>query len=192
MSASPPPPEPTQPPRALGIWPLSFVVVHLALRVHAGHPEDALWLCHVADLLLAIGLLARLPRVWAIGALWIVWGTPLWLLDVLGGGTFRPTSLGTHLGACAVALFAARRGTFPRGTHWRAILGVWTLLAVTRLLAPADGNLNLAFRVQEGWTDRFSSYPPYFVFVSAVCWTVFFATERGLVRAGGSSLSSGT
>lgn len=190
MSSTPEPLAPPTPPRVLGVWPLAFVGVHLALRVHAGHPEDALWLCHVADLLLAVGLLAGLPRVWAVGSLWIVWGTPLWLLDVFGGGTFRPTSLGTHLGACVVALIAARRGVFPRGTHWRAILGVWALLALTRLLVPADGNLNLAFRVQEGWTAQFSSYPRYFAFVSAVCWVVFFATEQGLVRLGRSTSSS--
>ena len=172
------------PSRWLGLWPLGFVTVHLTLRIAAGHPEDALWLCHVADLLLAIGLLARRPRIWAVGALWIVWGTPLWLLDVAGGGTFRVTSVGTHVGACLVVLEAARRGAFPRGSHWRAMLGVWVLLGVTRVAAGAEGNLNLAFRVQDGWTQRFPTYLPYFLSVSALAWTVFFVTERGLRRLG--------
>lgn len=172
------------PPRALGLWPLAFVVVHVGSRAVAGHPEDALWLCHVADLLLALGLLAKSPRLWAIGALWIIWGTPLWLLDVAAGGVFRVTSLGTHIGACCVALVAARQGTVPPGSHWRGIVGVWALLAVTRVVARPDGNMNLAFRVQDGWNRAFPSYVPYFAFVSAVAWMTFFLAERLLRRLG--------
>lgn len=184
MSSEEPSASASHPPRALGLLPLAFVAVHLALRIWAGHPEDTLWLCHLADVLLAIGLLAARPRVWGVGALWILWGTPLWLLDVAAGGTFRITSLGTHLGASAVAIVAARAGTFAKGSHVRAILGVWLLLAVTRLLVRPEGNLNLAFRVQEGWTDRFSTYPPYFAFVSAVAWAVFFGCEQALRTLG--------
>lgn len=166
------------PPRWLGLGPLAFVAIHLALRVRAGHPEDALWMCHVADWLLGVGLLARIPRLRAIGTLWIFWGTPLWLLDVAAGGAFRLTSLGTHLGALAIAFAAARCSVWPVGTWWRALFAVWALLALTRLLVPPEGNLNLAFRVQDGWTAIFPSYPSYFAAVSVVASSVFFGGER--------------
>lgn len=177
------------PPRWLGVLPLLFLAAHLFGRLSAGHPEDALWLCHVADLLLGCGLLLRAPRVWALGSVWIVWGTPLWISDVAFGGAFRATSLGTHLGALLVALAAARRGAFPRGTWWRAILAVWILLALTRAVAAPAENLNLAFTVQPGWEHVFPTYPAYFAFVSAMATGVFFAAELAFRRfsRGGSS-----
>ena len=87
-----------------------------AIAKPPGHLQEMMWLCHVASLVLAVGLFARSQRLVAAGFLFVVaYGLPAFLLDLWLIGETTPTSVVMHLvplGAGAVAV--ARRGWPPR------------------------------------------------------------------------------
>ena len=56
------------------------------------------------------------------------------------------------------------------------------LMIVTRLCTPASANVNLAFRVADGWEADFPSYPVYVSLLAGCAVLTFFAAEVGLRR----------
>jgi hypothetical protein len=138
---------------------LALYAVHAAYHLRDGHPEHLLWACHLAAVFVGVGLLRASPRLNAIGFLWLVIGNALWLLDLAGGGEFIPTSRGTHVGGLALSLIALARLGMPRHAWWQAAAVFLLLQQLTRWLSPAGANVNVAFRVWDGWEGHFPSYP---------------------------------
>lgn len=147
---------------------LACYLAHASTHVRRGRPEDLLWTCNVAALLVAVGLLARRPAVTAVGTLWLAAGTPLWLADLLAGGEFLPTSLFTHFGSLSLGLLSARRDGVPRHTWWRALLGLIALQQLARLVTPREANVNMAFRVYGPLAHIAPSYPAYWALSTAL------------------------
>lgn len=77
----------------LGVLALSFSAVHGGYHLLQGRPHDVLWICTLAPALVGVGLLGAGPGWVGVGVLWLLVGLPLWLLDLVGGGEFLPTSL---------------------------------------------------------------------------------------------------
>jgi hypothetical protein len=90
--------------RAWGALACGFYAVHAAYHTAHGRPEEALWVCHLGALLVGVGLLRPWPAVAAIGSLWLCVGDVLWVISLVGGTGFLPTSLGTHVGGPAAGL----------------------------------------------------------------------------------------
>lgn len=157
---------------------------HAGFHVFRGHPEDALWACHIATLMIAVGHLTARALPIAIGVCWLSVGNLFWAIDLVGGGEFYPTSLLTHVMGYAIGWVGVRWMGFPKGTWWRAGLALMVgLFAITRVLTPAAANVNLAFSVHPGWEQIFPWYPLYFGTLNAMNCMVFWGVER-LARRG--------
>lgn len=164
--------------RAMGILAFVFYAIHAAVHLHRGQPYDLLWGCHIAALLVGLGLVLRNSSLNAIGFLWSCLGVPLWLLDLATGGEFMLTSPLTHLGAFAFGLIGVRKLSMPRYATMKALASFAMLWVVCRVVTPPAANINLAFRVHDGWEPYFSSYAIYFALLLAVAAGIFSIAER--------------
>jgi hypothetical protein len=129
---------------ALGTLPLAFFLAYLAVAFQRGRAADSLWLCHVANLLLAIGMFARSPRLVGIAFSWIVLGLPLWAFDAWRNGDVSLVSGMSHLGGFAVGLYALWRLRLSWNPWLAAVLLFVALRLLCRWLTPAALDVNLA------------------------------------------------
>lgn len=168
--------------RRLAPLPLAFFAAHAGFHVHAGRPEEALWTCTMANLILGVGLLGSMPTLIASAVAWLILGNLLWAVDLCSGGAFYPTSLLTHVGGLAVGVFALRVREWPRGAWWRAALLLLALQQACRGVTPRAANVNLAFDLYPGMDAFFPSYGWYWVSLVAMCCVIFGGAERWFRR----------
>jgi hypothetical protein len=131
----------------LGLLGGLFWGAHALDSVLLGQSADLLWMCNLGGLLLAVGLGQGAPRLVALSASWMVLGVPLWALDVLLTGQTRPSSVLSHLGGLALALFGVTWLGWPPRTWIAASLALVGLLLLCRALTPSEANVNLVFEV---------------------------------------------
>lgn len=162
---------------ALGAVGLAGFALHAVNHVRRGHPSEVLWACNAGSLLVAGGALAGAPRLIAVGACWLAYGVPLWLLDLATGGKLVPTTFGTHALGPVVAAYALHELGWPRGAWATAWIVSLALLAASRLLGDRAVNVNLVFRVAEGWEGRFRSHPRYVAMLWLGSGAVYFTLE---------------
>ncbi|HVH42761.1 MAG TPA: hypothetical protein VM925_10470 [Labilithrix sp.] len=162
---------------ALACW-----AIHGGTHDLHGRAHDLLWACNVAVPLLALGCFLGQRLACAIALSWLAFGTPIWLVDLATGKGMIPTSVLVHLVAPVIAVFAVMRlGWPPRG--WvSATLASVVLLLVTRLVGSEATNVNLAFRVHDGWERHFDSYPAFVGLLFAASAAVFFAIDALVSR----------
>lgn len=166
----------------LGVAALVFYVPHASWHVTHGAAWDLLWMCNVAMPILVIGAFAQNPRAVVTAFLFLIYGTPMWLLDVLAGGHMVITSPLVHVGGLTVAYLAVRTLGWPRYSWVVASLASAFVLGLSRLLSPSDANVNMAFRVYEGWEKYFSSHATYVSGLWLVAAAVFGFVEWGAMR----------
>jgi len=170
--------------RLLGALAVAFYAIHAAVHVARRQPENLLWVCHLGSLAVGAGLLLRSPALNAVGAFWLCWGLPLWILYLAMGGEFMPTSLGTHVGGLAIGFVGLRRIGLPRGAWWKTVLAWAVLVVFTRVATPPAENVNMAHRVQQGWETSFTSHPVYIVMIGATGAALSLALQFGLPKLG--------
>jgi hypothetical protein len=165
------------PPRWLALVPAACLAVHVAVR---RLPADLFWLCNVANVLLALGLAARWPRVVGVAFSWIAVGTGAWLIELVatGGELTAPTQFLTHLVSGAVGFVGVRRLGMPERTWVRALLGVLVLQVFSRAFTDPKENMNAAFEVYGYYKAVFPSYATYWLAMTALFAAVFFAIEK--------------
>ena len=169
--------------RALGWAALACWLLHAADCVfRLREPLNLLWGCNLACLAAGAGLLLDRPRVAAVGVLWLAFGVPIWVLDLLCGGEFIASAAVTHVGGLAfgAAGFAGRG--FPAGAWRDAALAAFALQELSRWATPPAQNVNLASAVWPGWEAIFPSYPLYRLTVMTTFVAVFWGGERALRR----------
>jgi len=144
--------------RLLGLLPLVFFsaqAIHY-LQIHQlGH---MLWMCNVGNLLLAIGLFSQSKPLIRVASIWMIPGLFIWIIYVvLAWGVFFSSTL-AHVGGLIVGIYAVRRVGMDRFSWVYAF--VWFLLIqlASRLITPANLNVNLAHHIQAGWEQRFDAY----------------------------------
>ena len=169
----------------LGAIAVASYGIHAAVHLSRGEPQDLLWACHIAALLVGIGLWCRWPTVNAVGLLWSCFGTPLWILDLATGGEWIPTAVLTHVGALVIGIVGVRRLGLPRGAAIKATAAFVPLWALTRVVTPPWANVNVAFSVYQGWQTWFASYPPYFAMLVGVGLVTSVAVEQLLALVSG-------
>jgi hypothetical protein len=136
--------------RLLGLVGCAFFAAHAAYHSATGHPDHMFWICHLAALFVGVGLLFHLPTLNAAGTLILLIGCPFWILGLLFGDEFLPTSTLTHAGGLLLGLIGVRHLGLPPGAWWKTALGVALLIAGSRLFSP-ELNVNLAIRPWAGW-----------------------------------------
>lgn len=128
--------------RLWGFVPLACWLVQ-AIRYRA-EPVSLLWMCHIAALLLAIGVFARVTIVVRVAAVWSIVGVPLWLIDVVANGA-HPASILSHVAVPIVALFALRAHRGPALPIAAYALTLFVIVQqLCRMLTPRALNINVA------------------------------------------------
>lgn len=168
--------------RSAALLALAFWAAHGIHHLVRGEPAELLWTCNVAAGLVAIGCWRARAGWCAVAAAWLVFGDPLWLLDVATGGELLWTSPFVHVGSLAIAVWAIRRLGVPRGFWKVSVLGSILVLGITRLVAPSASNVNLVFAVQGGYERVFPSHTAYLALLVGASAVVAFGTERALRR----------
>jgi hypothetical protein len=158
------------------------LLVHGGGHVLRGTAHDLFWVCNVAPVLLAIGCHLAAATPVAIAALWLSFGTPMWILDLATGANAIPTSFLPHLVCPGAACLAVRELGLPSRAWLRATAALLVLAGLTRLATPPEANVNLAFSVWKGWEALFPRFDVYFAVVVGGSALTFFAVERALGR----------
>ena len=117
------------PTRALGLALLGAFVLHAALK-DAAHLQEMFWLCHVATMLMVIGLLAGWHRMVAGGFLFHVgFGTLGWVLDVVTTRVTTFSSVFIHVLTLVAGVVEVRRKGWPDGVVFPTwlFLSLWVL-----------------------------------------------------------------
>lgn len=140
---------------------LLIYAVHGAIHLARGEASNMLWACNVGVLLIGAGCVLDRRMPIAVGVSWLVFGAPIWILDLCGDGELLVTSFGTHFGGLLIGGLAMRRLGWPRHTWLVALAALLALAVFTHLTTAAADNINLAFAVWSGWEAYFPSYALY-------------------------------
>jgi hypothetical protein len=150
--------------RLWGLLAYAFYAAHAGYFLSVSRPGCLAWGCHLAALGVGTGLLLRIPTFNGMGILSLLFGVPLWLLDVFTGGEFLPTSMLTHCGGFVLGVYGVWKLGLPRFTWLVLWLTTVLLLLFSRVFTPEAENVNLAWGPPKGW----ESLPAYPVFGAIV------------------------
>ncbi|WP_438011560.1 hypothetical protein WME89_24740 [Sorangium sp. So ce321] len=166
--------------RVMGGLAVMAFVIHGGNHVRRGSPQDLLWMCNVAPLLLAAGCFFAKPDLAAIALLWLAFGTPIWMLDIATGSGLILTTFLPHVLCPIVAVLAVREMGLPRRAWLKATGALLALVGLTRALTSPAANVNLSHRVWAGWEAMFPQYYRFLAIVAAAAALTFFALDRAL------------
>jgi hypothetical protein len=144
--------------RLLGFLPLVFFLAQAIHYWRLNEIGNMLWVCNIGNLLMALGLFLKLPRLIRVAVIWTVPGLVVWFVYVvLPWGMFLSSIL-AHLGGFTVGIIALRRVRMDR-VSWVFALGWYFLVQfLSRLFTSAALNVNVAHTVGPGWQQTFDSY----------------------------------
>lgn len=180
--------------RMLGILPVIFFLARLVEYVQVGTPSQVLWMCHLANLMLAAGLFAGREGLTRVSALLIVFGLPPWVVDMFVIRIVTPVSIASHLGGVVLALLVIARVRMRRGTWLPALLTFLAVQQLCRMFTPRELDINNAHKVYSIWSGMISNYWLYWVpsvlVVGTGMWIIeivlvwFFPKEEAAGKAG--------
>jgi hypothetical protein len=166
----------------LGTISLVLYLGHAATHIGNGEAGNLLWVCNVGALGIGVGYLLGSPLIVGVGTLWLLIGTPIWIYDCVARGAILWTSPLVHVGCLALGGYGTIRVGIPRGTGWKASLGLLCLAGAARVLTPPDLNVNLAFGVWTGWENVIRSHLLFAGGIYLICVGVFLGAEMRLGR----------
>jgi hypothetical protein len=152
--------------RLVGLLPLAFFLaqaVHYWKINELGH---MLWMCNIGNLVLAIGIFLNNALLIRAAVIWMFPGLMVWFVYVvLSWGVFWSSTL-AHVGGLIVGIFAIRRVGMDRA-GWRYALA-WYLLVqfLSRVVTPANLNVNVAHHVDPAWQQTFNAYWKFWLVLS--------------------------
>lgn len=154
--------------RLLGLLPLGFFLAHgLYYWKHVGL-GNMLWMCTLANLMLAAGLLIGYAWLIRLAVIWLIPGLPLWLFYLAQDGEWLVTSFFTHVGGLIVGLVVLSVVRFDRRTSMHAFLWYLFLQQISRMVTAPALNVNVAHNVYQGWETVFSAYWQYWLATTAL------------------------
>jgi hypothetical protein len=142
----------------MGFLPLIFFFAQATHYWKINELGHMLWMCNIGNLVLAIGMFANNALLIRMAVIWMFPGLVVWLIYVaLAWGMFLSSTL-AHVGGLIVGIFAIRRVGMDR-SGWRYALG-WYLLVqlLSRVVTPANLNVNVAHHVDAAWQQTFNAY----------------------------------
>jgi len=162
--------------RLSGLFPLILFGARLVELNSRGESAHILWICHISNLLIALGLFLGHVELIRISTLWLIIGAPLWPIEIFRTGIMELTSIGTHYVGLMIGLLIIRQFGMGKRSWLYALLWFLFLQQITRLFTPAVLNINLAHSIYPGWEQFFSAYWLYWIFIivsSAICLWLF-------------------
>ena len=168
--------------RLLGLLPLTFFFAQAAHYWRINEVGHMLWMCNIGNLVLAIGLFLNNALLIRVAVIWMFPGLAVWLVYVvLAWGVFLSSTL-AHVGGLIVGIIAVRRVGMDRA-GWRYALG-WYLLVqfLSRVLTPANLNVNVAHQVDPGWQQIFNGYWKFWAALTVLTAIILFSIGRVLNR----------
>jgi hypothetical protein len=154
--------------RLLGLLPLVFFLAQTVHYWRVGGMGYLLYMCNVGNLLLAIGLLFARRELIRAAAIWTIPGLLIWIRYVVMEYDYVFSSFLAHVGGIAIGLIALRRVRMDRIAWLYAFAWYLVMQLAARLFTTPELNVNLAFRIQPGWEQTFSSYWKFWIVMSAV------------------------
>jgi len=154
--------------RLLGIFPLTFFLAQAAHYWRINELGHMLWMCNIGNLVLAIGLFLNNALLIRVSVIWMLPGIVVWLVYVmLAWGLFLTSTL-AHVGGLIVGIFAIKRVGMDR-VAWRYALGWYLLIQfLSRVLTPANLNVNVSHNVGPGWEKTFNAYWKFWLVLTIV------------------------
>ncbi len=162
----------------LGVMAICFYIIHGAYWIFLGVPSNLLWACHIGSLAVGFGLIGQRPLLNSIGVLWLGLGNIIWYIYLIGGGSFEWTSPLTHVGGIIIGIIGLFKMGIPKKSWIWALMWLAVLQHLSRWITPEKENINLAFRVHEGWESVFPSYAIYLISLFLIAGIVFFTLEK--------------
>jgi len=165
--------------RLLALFPLAFFTAQAIHYLQINQLGHMLWMCNIGNLLLALGLflgeamLIRVAVIWMVPgvAVWFAYVVPTWGALLSGGFSYVQlfgvlSSTLAHLGGCAVGIAVLRRVGMDGRAWLYAYIWYFCVQLLSRLISPAEMNVNLAHAIQPGWEQTFSSYLKFWLVLS--------------------------
>lgn len=157
--------------RLLGFLPLAFFSAQAIHYWQTKELGQALWMCNIGNLLLALGLFLEMALLVRVAVLWMVPGLAVWAIYVvptwgvlLAGEASLSQFFGVvsstlaHVAGLAVGIVVVRKVRMDGSAWFYALIWYFIVQAASRLLTPAALNINVSHRIQEGWEQTFGSY----------------------------------
>ena len=152
-------------------------------------------MCNIGNLLLAVGLflseaiLIRVAVIWMLPGVvvWAMYVVPTWGMLLTGQLSFSQlfavlSSTLAHLGGFSVGMLAMQRVRMDTRAWLYAFGWYFVVQLLSRLLTPAEMNVNLSHRIQKGWEQSFSSYWKFWLVLTmmvALClWILGFLLKK--------------
>ena len=168
-------------PRMLGLLPLLFFAGYVYAAIGENRAAESLWMCHVSNLILGIGLLAQRHVLVRMVFPWLVFGVPLWLIDILSSGDERALSTVSHIGGFLVGLYAIWQVRVPANPWLPALLLYLILQQLCRWLTPPSFNVNLSHGIYNGWESWFPNYPIYWIITTLTAAAMLWGIGRLMI-----------
>lgn len=157
--------------RLLGLLPLAFFSAQALHYWQINELGHMLWMCNIGNLVLALGLFFEQAMLIRVAVIWMVPGVAVWFLYVvptwgmLLSGRFSYTELFgvasstlAHLGGFSVGIVVLRKVGMEARAWLYAFIWYFVVQLLSRLVTPAEMNVNLSHKIQGGWEQAFSSY----------------------------------
>jgi hypothetical protein len=166
--------------KLLSVLPLLFFIAIAARPARANRWGDALWMCHLSNLLLAAGLFFSNAFLVFMALPWLLFGIPLWLGDVVRTRKVVPISILTHFGGAGLGLFAASKLGPAPGTWWASWLFALAAQALCRATTPPEWNVNVSHRIYDGWKKHFKSFRAFWLFCISLAALILWTMDKAL------------
>jgi hypothetical protein len=126
---------------------LGLLALHAGYKLQQGRFGEMLWACHIASLLIGVGLLTRRSLLVAVGTVFhLALGLPAYVLDLIVSRQAAVTSVLVHFVPPLAGFLALRReAPWPRWTPIAAGSLYVALIPLSRWLTEPVLNVNVAF-----------------------------------------------
>ncbi len=152
--------------RLLGVLPLAFYIVHLHYNWSRGGPGLGLWMCHISNVALGLGLLCAYAPLVRVAIIWSIPLTPLWIMDMVRTGEMSAITFCSHLGGLVVGLIGLWHVRAGQRTWLYALVWYLCIQQISRMVTPPELNVNIAHTMYGEWDRIFDVYWHYWLFTT--------------------------
>lgn len=166
----------------LGFLPLVLFLARLSYFLDVKEPGCILWICHISNLLLALGLFMGQKEFMRISAFWHIIGVPLWIWDMMRFGMRTFTTFSSHIGGLIVGLFVLSRVGCGKRSWLYAMIWFLIVQQVCRMVTSDYLNVNIAHCVYRGWETMFTNYWIFWAITTVGAGVVLWGVGKVLVK----------